>query len=310
MVKVSIIILTKNVDNDFEKTLKQVYSQDVDFPYEVLVIDSESTDLTLTIAKKYPVRLFKIPAEDFHYSGTRNYGVSLSKGALIVFLGGDAIPLNREWLQNLVKPLEKKYVGGVYSRQIPKQNADPSEKFLRLNNYPKKNSVKTPDKIYHHYLNDYVLLSNVSSAFRRELLVELPFSTKVIMGEDKEWAKQVLSKGYSVVYSAYSIVYHSHRHNVKSLMARYLEEGISLTQVGELSEFSFKTHFSKGFRYINLEMNYHFRRNPFWVPIFFFYTGLKTSFMTLGQNHKFIPKFLKRRISFNWKLYENVHRNN
>ncbi|GAG06643.1 unnamed protein product, partial [marine sediment metagenome] len=105
--RTSIIILTKNAGNEFEKLLDAVFSQSSK-DFEVVLIDSGSTDKTLEIAKGFPVRIHKIKPESFDHGGTRNLGAKLAKGKYLVYLTQDAIPANRMWLENLIKPLKNK----------------------------------------------------------------------------------------------------------------------------------------------------------------------------------------------------------
>ena len=58
--QVSIVILTKNGGELLEKSVRMIFQQEASFNYEVIVIDSGSTDGTLEVLKKYPVFVFKV----------------------------------------------------------------------------------------------------------------------------------------------------------------------------------------------------------------------------------------------------------
>ena len=104
---VSIIILTYNKIRMLEMSLSAIFSQRSNLTYEVIIIDSSSTDGIEKLTSGFNVKLVRIDKKEFHHSKTRNLGVSLSKGRYVVFLTGDAIPHNSSWLANLVMPLEK-----------------------------------------------------------------------------------------------------------------------------------------------------------------------------------------------------------
>ena len=53
----SIIILTKNAGKNFGNILELVLNQKFKGIYEVIIIDSGSTDKTIEIAKRYSVRI-------------------------------------------------------------------------------------------------------------------------------------------------------------------------------------------------------------------------------------------------------------
>ncbi|GAI86528.1 unnamed protein product, partial [marine sediment metagenome] len=60
----SIILLTLNAGEKFRKVLKAVFNQTYN-NFEVIIIDSSSIDNTLEYAKRYPIKIFKIPRSDF-----------------------------------------------------------------------------------------------------------------------------------------------------------------------------------------------------------------------------------------------------
>src|SRR3972149_1516908 len=101
----SIVILTKNGACILRESIKRIFSQKVPFVYEVIIIDSGSTDDTLNFLKSYPVRLFQIDPEDFSFGPTRDFGFSQAKGEYIVTVSQDVVPADNNWLQNLVIPL-------------------------------------------------------------------------------------------------------------------------------------------------------------------------------------------------------------
>ena len=88
-VDISIVILTKNEEKNIGRCLSGVFSQETDKEYEVIVIDSGSTDNTLNIVRNFPVRVVQIKAHEFADGGTRNLGAQLAYGKYIVFLVAD-----------------------------------------------------------------------------------------------------------------------------------------------------------------------------------------------------------------------------
>lgn len=62
---VTIVIPTKNAGRLFEKVLKKVFAQETTYEYEVICVDSGSSDNTIEIIKKFPCKLYEIPASEF-----------------------------------------------------------------------------------------------------------------------------------------------------------------------------------------------------------------------------------------------------
>ncbi len=75
---VSIILLTKNGERYLDEVLEGIVSQRAKYGYEIVVVDSGSSDRTLEILDQYPVRLATIHSTEFNHSETRNLGARLS----------------------------------------------------------------------------------------------------------------------------------------------------------------------------------------------------------------------------------------
>ena len=123
MIQISIIILVKNGGAYLEEVLGAVFSQRIDDEFEVVAVDSGSTDRSLEVLAGFPVRIHKIPPPVFNHGETRNLGASLSRGGYLVYLTQDALPGNEEWLRRLVAPLrEDPLVAGAYSSHRPRKD--------------------------------------------------------------------------------------------------------------------------------------------------------------------------------------------
>ena len=99
---VSIVIPVKNGDYWLEHTLTALLNQELDKPFEVIVIDSGSTDSSLDIIRKHPVHLIQIQPETFNHGTTRNIGVQAAKGEYVVMTVQDARPVDNQWLKHLL----------------------------------------------------------------------------------------------------------------------------------------------------------------------------------------------------------------
>ena len=110
-VTTSIIVLTKNSVSTIDKCLQSIFAQ-TKKPQEVLVIDGNSTDGTLEIVKKYPVKLSSEPG--LGYGHARNLGVKNALSETIAFVDSDCI-LDKEYLSELLTTLlsSELTIGGV-----------------------------------------------------------------------------------------------------------------------------------------------------------------------------------------------------
>src|SRR5262245_58220280 len=91
--KISVVLLTKNGGALLGDCLDAVASQRLGQPYEVIAIDSGSSDGSAELlAADSRVRLVRIPAADFQHGRTRNLAMRTAVGELVVFLTQDAVP--------------------------------------------------------------------------------------------------------------------------------------------------------------------------------------------------------------------------
>jgi glycosyltransferase involved in cell wall biosynthesis len=232
-VEVSIIIPAKNEEENIGKCLEAIYNQETGYRFEVIVIDSGSSDQTMDIVRRYSaVQLVEIQPGEFGHGKTRNLGTEVSKGDYIVFLNADAIPVDKYWLNPLIAPLTKdKKTAGVYSRHIPKDGC-----YLYMardihNSMPGKSMVRSKANAF-----DFMIFSTVSCALPRDIWSKYPFKDDIIIAEDQEWAGRVLDQGLKIVYEPTSRVYHSHNYTPHQLFEIKRKVGISTGR--------FKTKFS------------------------------------------------------------------
>lgn len=223
------VIPTLNAGPLFARLLEGLRLQETDFEFEVLIVDSGSTDGTVELAESHGARVHRIDKKDFNHGATRNLGVSLARGEYVALTVQDAVPLDRRWLSALVGTLERdERVAGVYGRQIPHLDAGPltratingqasasperAEKYLqrgsRLADLPPRRRRRL------------CAFDDVSSCIRRSVWEELPFE-KTAFGEDLRWGKRAIEAGYKLVYEPASAVFHSHERGPSYDLRRY-----------------------------------------------------------------------------------------
>jgi len=286
--KISIIILTKNNGSTIGKVLKQIISQHIDDPYEIIIVDSGSSDDTITQISQFGVRSYNIPPDDFGHGRTRNLGSEYACGEYLVYLSADAIPANKNWLRNLVNKLSNEDVGATFGRQIPYKDAPLMERFFIQKNYP-------PATKEHYSLKDFQMnafFSNVNSAIKRSLWNKIKFSENLIISEDHEWAKRALDEGYKIEYIPDSAVFHSHKYNLIQVFKRYFDSGVSFSQMGLQPNV-----FQNGLGYFFDEMKYILHYNILLLPYAICYDLFKFMGFFAGRYHNFIPVFIKKHLS-------------
>ncbi len=231
---ISIIFLTYNgLSDHFEETLKSVLKQKTSYSYEIIVIDSGSTDGTVNFVKKYPrIKLIQISNSNFSHGGTRQLGAKKSSGKYLVYLSQDATPANNFWLEELVKKLAKDDdIVVVSSRIIPRPEVPTLRKYNVLSDWCAsqndfKLKIENPEnfeKISPENIRYYTKIHDVSSAYKRFFLEKFGFD-KIPFGEDTLIAKKALRNGFAIGFTSKSIVLHSHEYKIGDAFKRNLTD--------------------------------------------------------------------------------------
>ena len=228
---VSIVILTKNAGNTFERTVRAIYRQNINIPFEVIVVDSGSTDETLDILNKFNVKFYKIRPDDFNFGLTRNYSFSLTSGNFVVTISQDVVPCNSLWLANLVSPFyENKNIAAVVGGiKIPK-DADVFY-WEKIGKFSFTSETVNWEKKYKY------ALSFVNCAIRKDFWVEnqIGFTPH---SEDKFFQKMIYEAGNEVFFAKDAACYHGHQYTFRTLVNRLLNEGLGWKYVGVYYGFS------------------------------------------------------------------------
>lgn len=290
---ISIIIPTKNGGNKFPLALEKIFSYRGKYGFEVVVVDSGSTDGTIQAASRYGVRLFKVAPKEFGHGKTRNYAASISMGKYLVFTTQDAIPRDNDWIERLVSNFDDERVAGVYGRQIPFVTNPYEEYFLKTAYHEKRVIKSVSEGAVISYKE--IFFSNVNSAIRRDLWKSNPFSENQIISEDIEWARRMLMKGYVIVYEPKAVGYHSHNYNPIKNFKRNFDLGISLNGIMEDKK---RSLIKDGFNYVVREINYLIKTGKWMhIPYLFIYEGFRFSGFLFGRKHRYIPLVLKKMMS-------------
>ena len=96
---ISIVIRNKNEGVALESTLnilRKLYIEDID---EIIVVDNNSTDKSIEIAKKFKCKIIMI--ENFTYGKAINLGIENTKNDLVLLLSSHAIPIGNSFLHRM-----------------------------------------------------------------------------------------------------------------------------------------------------------------------------------------------------------------
>ncbi len=194
------IIRTKNEEKWLGEVLKSLFSQSrLDF--EVIIVDSGSTDKTLEIIKDFPIRkIVSISPSDFNYSYALNLGIRESWGKYIGIISGHSLPVSRTWYQDAMINFDNPKVAAVtgHYHALPDGSIDEKlgDLYFDLKELEKEHNSKN--------------LTNTNAVLRKDLWKEYFFDESLEECEDYDWACEMLSRGYDIVVDPAFNVYHSH----------------------------------------------------------------------------------------------------
>ena len=226
----TIVIPTLNGGAMFLDSAAIVLSQAFDHNYELLIVDSVSDDGTIDQLPHDPrLAVYEVSRESFQHGRTRNLAISLAKGQYIAFLTQDAIPLNQDWLSNLIQPfVESEEVVAAFGRHKAHiSHSSSTEKMLdahfksftelgshnissQLNEYWAEHPGFR--QIMHYY-------SDNNSCLRKSFWEAHPYPD-IDYGEDQLFADWIAQNELTKTYVHDAVVLHSHQYTYEEEFRR------------------------------------------------------------------------------------------
>lgn len=221
--KAAVIIPTWNAGAPFRAVLEALVAQQTNWPFDILVVDSGSSDNTLEIIGEFKdrgVRLHQIPNSKFQHGRTRNLAISLTSAEFVGVLTQDAIPANPFWLANLVKAFDMgERIAGVFGPHLVYPDATQFVRHSQDTHFAYFNALPhvaqwdvAPHGLewgsiqHQQWLHYY---SDNNSMMRRSVWEKIPYP-EVHWAEDQLWAWEVIKQGYQKAFAHDAYVIHSH----------------------------------------------------------------------------------------------------
>lgn len=219
----SIVIRAKNEAALVGETLERVFAQRFR-DFEVIVVDSGSTDDTPEIVRRSPARLIETAPAECTFGGALNRGYAASRGNLLVALCARAVPMTDDWLGRLVGHFRDPRVAGAWGGETPWRDRPPAPEVF--------------EQRLGGYLRDvYRGFSNANSALRRSLWEAHRFREDLPATEDKEWAYWALRQGLILVYDGGAAVWRPRPDTLVEMWRRVHREHASYASIIELRPF-------------------------------------------------------------------------
>jgi len=224
----SVIIPALNSASTISLTLKSIFSNN--FPrelFEVIVVDNGSSDGTVEVAKRYPVKVYYCAKRGI--GPPRNLGAKMADGDILCFTDSDCI-VERDWLRKIFSFFEGNPeadgVGGPvfpYHRYQNNIQRLTGELFVEDQGYP--NEVT---KVRFGSTNGMIFGSN--SAYKKEAVLSVGGYSEP-GGSNLELAWRLTSKGWNLFFNPEIRVYHIFPTSLKSIIKQQFRWGAQSTQM-------------------------------------------------------------------------------
>jgi rhamnosyltransferase len=247
---VSVVIPTLNGGAAFRACLEAIRRQELDRPFEIVCIDSGSTDDTLRHCRELDVRVLELGGRPFNHGLTRNEAIAATAGEFVALLTQDAVPLGTEWLRHLVGALESTpRAAGAYGRQVLREAINPYQRW-RLEQWAATRPGRAIQEITDREAFEaappleklaVVAFDDVNSCIRKRVWEAIPFA-RVEFGEDLDWSLRVLRAGHAIVYEPRARVLHSHDDSLSRDFRRVYADHRNLSRLLGMNQVPSPTH--------------------------------------------------------------------
>ena len=188
---------------------------------EIIVVDSGSTDRTIEIAQKYPIKLLYIDPAKFSFGRALNIGCATATGEFIINASAHVYPVYRDWISGMIEPFSDPKVALTYGKQRGTDESHYSERRIMAKWFPEQSNLHQT----HPFCN------NANAAIRRELWDMLPYNEDLTGVEDTDWAVRTIALGYQLAYVADAEIIHNHHESPKRIYNRYRREAIAIRTI-------------------------------------------------------------------------------
>jgi glycosyltransferase involved in cell wall biosynthesis len=184
-VAISVLIRTFNSAKTLGRVLAQLKLKNDE---EYIVVDSGSTDSTLTIAESHGARIVHAPGP-FNYSKSLNLGFQAARNPWVLVISSHSISVVPDLLEvfrvaalNFSPEVAAGYGANSLNGRSPFDNDE-----VRVYSPGEQAAI-------------YLYCGNANTLYRRSAWLEVPFDEGIRTGEDKAWLTEAMKKGFHAAF--------------------------------------------------------------------------------------------------------------
>jgi len=224
----SLIIRAYNEEKHIGRLLEGIKQQTVK-DVEIILVDSGSTDSTVSIAESFGIKIVKIASDEFTFGRSLNYGIKEAKNEFIVIASAHVYPVYPDWLETLLHPFQDEKVALTYGKQRGPDFAKFSEQQIFHQWYP---DVTNLNQIT-------AFCNNANAAIRKSLWEKHNYDETLTGLEDLEWSKWAKDQNYKIAYVTEAEIIHIHNETPQGVYNRYRREAMALRKIYPEAHFNF-----------------------------------------------------------------------
>lgn len=218
---VSVIIPCYNAERTILRTLEALDNQTVK-GFEVILADDGSKDRTVSVAKSFKPKNFKLIVLAEKHAGPaaqRNRGAEKAKGGVLLFTDSDCVP-DKDWIKEMARPFQDKNIVGVSGTYRTLNN---DKLIARFEGYE---IAKRHERLARQKYIDFI--GSFSAGYRKNIFKTFGgFSSdfKRADAEDPELSFKIAKAGYKMVFNPKAAVAHPHVSTLKKFWNQKFSRG-------------------------------------------------------------------------------------
>ena len=223
MHKVSLYIPCFNAQATIHQCLKAVFQQKHPLK-EVVVIDDGSTDKTVEIASRYPVKIIK-HGTNKGLAAARNTAIKNIKTGFIASLDADCIP-EPDWLLKLMKGFSSSKIAGIGGRLLEVYSDSPCDRWRSVHMRQDWGDKETSP----------AFLFGSNSVFRKKALLKIGLYNEKFTSNyvDVDMCRRLKKERWRLVYIPNAIANHFKKDDISTLLNNYWRWNVTYYQKRKL----------------------------------------------------------------------------
>ena len=252
----SIVIRAYNEEKHIGRLLEGIRQQTLK-DVEIILVDSGSTDGTVSVAELFGARIVHIPSDEFTFGRSLNFGVQAATREFVVIASAHVYPVYPDWIESLLRPFEDEQVALTYGKQRGYEGSQYSEHQIFHQWYPDESNPN----------QETAFCNNANAAIRKSLWEKNPYDETLTGLEDLAWGKWAREQGHKIAYVAEAEIVHIHNETPRGVYNRYRREAMALRKIYPEANFNLYDFFRSSITNIFSDMWHAVRERVLWKNI-------------------------------------------